>query len=488
MSEHVEMDDATPPPYILKAIRGRGITHAEAFAELIDNALDAGATRIAIEMWRDRITATDNGRGVTRDNVRAMIKPGAHTRGNDAGLGLYGIGFNLAALSFADEVEIAGVNRGTLVRGSVDWAAMFRKGSWAYPSPRESAATDDDRAALGVLTSGTRITFTKLLHKQTLSGQNFDTMCDRVRFMFTPALRNGMQIAIKAIRGQERPLGACEMPPFDVSVDAVVSVAGLSVRVRCGVVKEGARNDYRGFAVAFRHRYIQRSAVFCGDAPAARIAGEIMLLDDEWRHSLNDTKTALCKHESEIADAVRETCADVFRAAAGQARVLRISGLSSRAEAIVRGADEQARAREADSKAKRAPRKNASGPVAPTGTGPKHTRAARTQAGRTFAGRVARGLRIEFAPLGPSTIGETDIAAGRVTLNDEHPHVRRIVAADDAHAVAAAAVFLLAHEQSSDATGKQRVFSFADSAFGELVGRVLAACEAPEALTVAKAV
>lgn len=466
--------DLTPKTHVLKALRRRGLTHADAFAELIDNSLDAKATRISIEMSQPRIIVTDNGRGVTASDVKSMLTIGEHGDGNDAGLGIYGVGFNLAALCLAGEVEIAGINRGNVVRAAVNWNEVFRAGTWNSPDPRESRVTEDERGILRIAESGTRVILSKLL-LTTLSGQNFVAMCDRVRFMFTPALRAGMQIVIKPGAAAPHVLAAVELPPFDESVKVEKEVAGRAVLIRCGVVKDGHRNDFRGFAVAFRHRYIQKSALYCGDAPSARIAGEIVLLDPAWHADLSDTKSALVRNQDALIDAVREACADVFSQAAGQARVLRLTGLAARAEAIIREASGSAGSGEPDAKAKRAKRTETDKPPArPTGTGSKHKQAAKTQAGSTFAERARRGLRIEFAPLGNLSLGEPDLAAVRATLNLDNPHVQRLVAGDDASGTAAAAVSLLAHEQII--TGpKQRVFAFASGTFSEIVGKVLAA-------------
>lgn len=484
--------DITPTTHVLKALRRKGITHGGAFAELIDNSFDAKATRVSIEMngsgRRGRIVVTDNGRGVAAKSIKHMLTLGSHGEGNDAGLGVYGVGFNYAALNLADEVEIVGISRGMYVQAMMDWEAAYRSGCWITDDPSERPATDDDRGHHGVAESGTWIAFSKLIHKQSPTGQNFADMCENLRFMFTPALRSGLQITIKPSVGRVLPLTPVAFPEFEESVEAELSVVGRRVLVKAGITKDGVYNRFRGFALAFRHRWVRQSSAFCGDAPAARIAGEITLVDDAWRSDLADMKTDLVRHQGELIDAVQEACADLFRKATGQARMLRVRGLAARAEGIANEGNSGGRddRDEADSKAKRGDG-DTTGTSAPTGTGSPHTRAKNTQPGKTFGARKRPGMRIEFAPLVGACIGEADAPAVRVTLNENNPYIKHIQAADDAYSVAAVAVALLAHEESM-AGGGQRVFKFSGASFAEIVGRVLTSYKDPNQPPSARAI
>src|SRR5687767_10303763 len=78
---------------------------AAALAELIDNALEAEATKISIELIEDTertltVAVLDNGKGMTPSVLRLALQFGGSTRFNSrAGIGRYGMGLPNSSLS-----------------------------------------------------------------------------------------------------------------------------------------------------------------------------------------------------------------------------------------------------------------------------------------------------------------------------------------------------------------------------------------------------
>jgi hypothetical protein len=86
-----------------------------AVAELVDNALQAGATRVLICVEHDpagvdgslRVEVTDNGCGMDEATVRQALRFGGTTRFNDRkGLGRYGMGLPNSSLSQSRRVDV----------------------------------------------------------------------------------------------------------------------------------------------------------------------------------------------------------------------------------------------------------------------------------------------------------------------------------------------------------------------------------------------
>ena len=98
------------------ATRDSGYQGTEsAVAELVDNAVQAGARRIVVNITADgeegpdplRIMVQDDGSGMDRRTLRQALRFGGSTRFNDrSGLGRYGMGLPNSSLSQARRVEV----------------------------------------------------------------------------------------------------------------------------------------------------------------------------------------------------------------------------------------------------------------------------------------------------------------------------------------------------------------------------------------------
>lgn len=86
-----------------------------ALAELVDNAIQAGAKRVAITIvdlatdteWPVEVAVMDDGVGMTKAELRQALRFGGSSRFNDrAGLGRFGMGLPNASLSQAQRVDV----------------------------------------------------------------------------------------------------------------------------------------------------------------------------------------------------------------------------------------------------------------------------------------------------------------------------------------------------------------------------------------------
>lgn len=112
VKQRSEMDDYNcennPNAAILVyALQNLGYKNDVALCDIIDNSIDAGATKISLYIEKDRIMIADNGEGMTLDTLDEALKLGSNvTRGENNALGKFGMGLSTASMSIADKTTV----------------------------------------------------------------------------------------------------------------------------------------------------------------------------------------------------------------------------------------------------------------------------------------------------------------------------------------------------------------------------------------------
>lgn len=110
-----------PDPSIAKAV-GRHHTFETAIADLVDNSLDAGASRVLVRFLETNGAITglqliDDGRGMDSDSIDSAMEY-AHTRDyGESDQGHFGLGLKAASLSQADTLNVYSRKYGALAAG-----------------------------------------------------------------------------------------------------------------------------------------------------------------------------------------------------------------------------------------------------------------------------------------------------------------------------------------------------------------------------------
>jgi hypothetical protein len=102
------------PPNAARMVRGMGrlsYKFEQAIADLIDNSIAAGATRIDVHLdqrigGRIYVHVLDNGSGIAKDDLPSAIQYGAADRKDDSSLGVYGFGLKTACQSFTGNFKV----------------------------------------------------------------------------------------------------------------------------------------------------------------------------------------------------------------------------------------------------------------------------------------------------------------------------------------------------------------------------------------------
>ena len=123
------------PPDVIKLIAAGEVIDslAAAVRELVENALDAGATRISLSLWPDlwRVQVADNGRGMSLTDLRLCAK--AHSTSKictkDDLWKITSLGFRGEALhSLAQLADLEILSRPGAEIEAAGWRIFYRKG------------------------------------------------------------------------------------------------------------------------------------------------------------------------------------------------------------------------------------------------------------------------------------------------------------------------------------------------------------------------
>jgi hypothetical protein len=96
---------------LMHSLRDMGYDLGSAVADLVDNSVDAGATRVGVDLgydWRGSwLTVTDNGCGMSERQLEEAMRYGSYRDYGAQDLGLYGLGLKTASLSQCRRLTVA---------------------------------------------------------------------------------------------------------------------------------------------------------------------------------------------------------------------------------------------------------------------------------------------------------------------------------------------------------------------------------------------
>ena len=124
--------EATPVAHMILSKRMADHKPHDMICELVDNAFDADAKRVWIELGRRSITVADDGCGM--EDINDAIRFGKGTRSQRRGgvLGRYGVGMTDALCKLGPRAEIKTLRGGGLRRLQVDWEECLRNDHFPY--------------------------------------------------------------------------------------------------------------------------------------------------------------------------------------------------------------------------------------------------------------------------------------------------------------------------------------------------------------------
>lgn len=287
----------TPKPHLLAMFRNDPIPPAFVSGEFIDNAFDAGATRLSIEVTPRYWRFADNGEGFSDLSIFARLgdSPSASKKGK---LGRYGIGAKHAAIQIGDRVHIVSSHLGHRYELEFDFQKLQRMNDWKIAATSTTEATSTDKP-------GTTITVYRSRHApmKSLKGPGKQAFINALSWIYHPALSNGKTITF-ASKHQMIELTPTPIPDMREFRETTLQIDGRSVHVCAGIVPDDTTFGHRYFTIAHHFRMIRDDVkIALGNECPASIFG-IIRLGEGWHLSKN--KNTLSDRDYETLDTSAE--------------------------------------------------------------------------------------------------------------------------------------------------------------------------------------
>lgn len=422
------MADITPRPHVFASLANQNLTWPKVLAELVDNSFDAGASRVVVNYSTKSktLTVSDDGRGV--QNVLSVVTLGWHDQQQTTCLGMYGVGAKDAWLWCGDVIEIDTVYSGARTKLAVNYRDVQASG-WKCSDPISTPCDTQ---------TGTTITLPLRHGKNGPASEAFD----RLAFIFSPALRKGLQIVRSGDKGRQ-PLEAPKVPHLLDAVVAEFDIDGKHVAIHIGILPDGEKMPHGGpFWLQYGHRIIDATAIGVGQYSASRLGGTITL-GKGW--TLTKNKDDLSHRTDALGDAIFSRIKHVVEKGENLAENIESQQLRSELENLLNEAVKGGGRRE------RRKRGDSQGSIVPANTGRKRTRAEKIHPqltgsildGTSPAGRK-RGFILDWDNIEGGQIGRFDGIGSRVTLNLDHPFVSAAKSSSNRVALLSAAWALIA--------------------------------------------
>lgn len=209
--------DITPSPRLLQVLGDIPLQPWQCVAELIDNSLDELLKQpdrtsddplivdITVEDMGSQgtiLTVTDNGCGMSQDELERSLRAGHSAKNRYGSLGLFGMGFNIATarLGNVTTVTTTQMGSGELLKATVDFADLKRQESFSIPLEKTSCSVDESGTTIKVqLKREMAETLRRTAMQRTISGQLGDVYSFLLRDVVPGISREGFSSKIPAV-------------------------------------------------------------------------------------------------------------------------------------------------------------------------------------------------------------------------------------------------------------------------------------------------
>lgn len=152
---------------LVESLRDTGYSREAAFADIIDNAIAANATKISIELQymygEFRVIMTDNGDGMSESELLNAMRYGSERRANPKSLGKFGMGLKTASTAFCRRLVVLTMKDGVKSGRAWDLDRIISTDRWELETPD----TDDYYDDYEELSSFTDISGTMIIWENT---------------------------------------------------------------------------------------------------------------------------------------------------------------------------------------------------------------------------------------------------------------------------------------------------------------------------------
>lgn len=446
-----------PGARLLTSYANNNLAWWKALAEFVDNSIDAGASRIVIDMTKRLLSVSDDGNGC--EEITAMFKLGDHVKGARTKLGRYGIGAKDAWLSCSDQMTVETVRNKILTRMSVNYIDWMQN-DWNANDP---ASTETEKP------SGTRIELPLRNGKNKPSKDAFQD----IAFAFTPAIKQGIQI-LESANGKRIPLAPHEMPSRESIVVSEFEIDGKKVSIDIGILPDGVKVKRGPFWLIHEHRIIDSTSLGAGQYGVRRIAGTVTI-GDGWKLSKN--KDDLTENQDRLGEAIFVRIEHILREADALAETIESAAFRNELQGMLNDAINNLSA-EKDREKRPGGKGESIGSVEPKDTGRKRRKAKAIQflpgSIDKDGGKAKRGgYSLDFCEIDKDSIGKFDCKGKRVSLNLNHHFVAAMKIKGNRDALISCASALIADYACRHNHDGEPVFKFSFQDFAKAMAAIV---------------
>jgi hypothetical protein len=326
--------EATPVAHMILSKRMADHKAHDMICELVDNAFDADAKRVWIELGRRSITVGDDGCGM--EDINDAIRFGKGTRSQRRGgvLGRYGVGMTDALCKLGPRAEIKTLRGGGLRKLQVDWEECLRNDHFPYLDEGRPRRSQEIPLFDGLsFASGTRVRIPPGIH--------LDKLRRLLTERYTPGIWADREIFVRR-EGQEW-LTVEDMDPGPLSdvIEYEGEIQGMPYHVYGGLMTQ--RNVvYNRTFIGYAYRFVEETTELFKGLSTAHLQ---VFLGDAWKECLGTHKNRLERFREELFEDIRSRAKDWIAAAARKAEALQLTSLALELEEYLtkmadpRGAD-----------------------------------------------------------------------------------------------------------------------------------------------------
>lgn len=305
MPDHI---DISPTTHIIAAMRSANFSVMRMISEMIDNSLDAGATRIDVSKVKTVWTFADNGSGIS--DFASAMRQGHHEPRSTKTIGMYGVGLKDAAIWAGNKMDISSSDGDLMRSGCVDWGVVERSGLWRIGAPTPCPATPEICAKAGVAhPHGTTIMF-KGSNRKTRAWKD---IVESISYHYANAIRSGVQITVVREKAKPAIVTPWSGPALDSVIEGQSSVRGMDFSYRAGVMKAGEVCSKFGYNIHFSNRVLTNTIEGTGAFNTSRFYCDV-ILDDGWKRYVGRNKDHV-GNLAELCEALYPICKGVLEKA-----------------------------------------------------------------------------------------------------------------------------------------------------------------------------
>jgi hypothetical protein len=426
MKRRLRRREATPVAHMILSKRMADHKPHDMICELVDNALDADADRVWIELGRRGVTVADDGSGM--EDINDAIRFGKGTRAGRRGgvLGRYGVGMTDALCKLGPRAEVTTLRDSKLRRLRVDWEECLRDGHFPYLADERPRGSSEITLFDGLSPcSGTRVR----IHGQP-PGIHLDKLRRLLTERYTPGIWQGREILLRREAPRRQPgsdfapdwLVVEDMDPGPLSdvIEYDGTIDGRPYHVYGGLMTRRSVVYNRAF-IGYAYRFVEETTELVKGLSTAHLQ---IFLGEAWKECLGTHKNRLERGREELFEDIRARAKDWLDAAVRKAEALQLTTLALELEDYLKRMEES---RGTDSVVpvprESSPREQTSGTRRQS-----RSRAAEGLAGSHATTKPRRGIQISWDPalrqMGELRVG--DDGEILVVLNPDDARIRAL--------------------------------------------------------------